>query len=165
MSQSTVFFCVGTLVMLGVFGVSQGCLIQGSQCTTLLSMGEMGLDQMDQFCSKLSIVLNCMNAAYATCSSDADRANLNSGKAGVEQQYNTYCSSGCSVVDLMKCVPQNTGELSTLNAAACRSLREMRTCLVDVKANCNQEDIKAQIDMQLTGADQMLAHCPRPRSG
>ncbi|XP_055899438.1 uncharacterized protein LOC106061780 isoform X2 [Biomphalaria glabrata] len=149
--------------MLGVFGFSQGCLIQGSQCTTLLSMGETGLDQMDQFCSNLSIVLNCMNAAYATCSNDADRANLNSGKAGLEQQYNTYCSSGCSVVDLMKCLLANIAELSTLNATACRSLREMRTCLVDVRANCNQEDIKAQIDMQLQGADQMLAHCSKTK--
>ncbi|XP_055899005.1 uncharacterized protein LOC106060688 isoform X3 [Biomphalaria glabrata] len=159
MGHSVYFFCVWTLTLWGFFSISKACLQEGSQCARVMQTGEMRMDQLDQLCPKLSSALSCLNAAIATCTSDAERSNLNSGKMGLEQQYNTLCSGGCSIADIMKCSPKNMDQPPALNEETCQGAREMKVCIADVRAKCTQEDIKAQIDMQIQFADYLLTQC------
>ncbi|XP_055899009.1 uncharacterized protein LOC106060688 isoform X5 [Biomphalaria glabrata] len=146
------------------FDISQAGLQEGNQCARVMQTEEMRLDQLDQLCPKLSSALSCLNAAIATCTSDAERSNLNSGKMGLEQQYNTLCSGGCSIADIMRCSPNNTDQLSIVNEETCKAVRQMKVCIAEVRAKCTQEDIKAQIDMQIQGLEQMLPQCPNTTS-
>ncbi|KAK0049575.1 hypothetical protein Bpfe_020947 [Biomphalaria pfeifferi] len=165
MGHSVYFFSVWTLTLWGFFSVNNACLQEGIQCARVMQTGEMRMDQLDQLCPKLSSALSCLNSAIATCSSDAERNNLNSGKMGLEQQYNALCSGGCSISDIMNCSPKNMDQLSTVNEETCKAVRQMKVCIADVRAKCTQEDIKAQIDMQIQGLEQMLPQCPNTTSG
>ncbi|KAK0049574.1 hypothetical protein Bpfe_020946 [Biomphalaria pfeifferi] len=159
MGPSVYFFCVWTLTLWGFFSISQACIQEGIECARSMQTGEMRMDQLDQMCPKFSAAFSCLEAALATCTSDAERSPLNSMKTALGQQFNTLCSGGCSISDIMRCSPKNMEQLSTLNEETCQAVRQMKVCFTEVRANCNKEDTKAQIDMQIQSADRMLAHC------
>ncbi|CAL1544774.1 unnamed protein product [Lymnaea stagnalis] len=161
-------FAVWILASVFVAAGANKCDVSHMQkCIGPLSGSQMDFNKPEQACKTLGDVKTCLEAMKGRC--PGLRASIDSGLAGVNQQYSTYCSTtGCSAVKFMKCqnMLPNLKSEGAPTKENCESLSKAIKCFEQVLLTCPEGTEKKMNTQQLNQLKMMFQMCsPRTPGG